>query len=97
MSCKVLLVTGGLDSNNDKLDSTEQYVGADSIGSGWRLLTGLLPRPRTGLKMATVDNSVFVLGECHYPLLLLISYLLSCYPVTMHCNVSIRWVGWGFL
>ena len=77
MSFKVLLVTGGLDSNNDKLDSTEQYVGADSTGSGWRLLTGLLPRPMTGLKVATVDNSIFVLGGYHDPFLLLI----SCYVI----------------
>ena len=91
MSFKVLLVTGGLDSNNDKLDSTEQYDGADSTGSGWRLLTGLLPRPMTGLKVATVDNSIFVLGGYHTH-----SSCLSL--VTLSCDcVSIRWLGWGFL
>ena len=94
MSFKVLLVTGGLDSNNDKLASTEQYVGADSTGSGWRLLTGLLPRPMTGLKVATVDNSIFVLGGYHYPFLLLIC--LSLVRLSCDC-VSIRWLGWGFL
>ena len=93
MSFKVLLVTGGLDSNNDKLASTEQYVGADSTGSGWRLLTGLLPRPMTGLKVATVDNSIFVLGGYHD-----ITHSSCLSLVTLSCDcVSIRWLGWGVL
>ena len=56
-----MLVTGGYADGNDNLDSTELLV----PGSGsWRLATGLLPRPMRGVRVTTVDNIVFVLGEC---------------------------------
>ena len=56
----MLLVTGGWDSNTDYLDSTELLV----PGSGsWRLATGLLPRPMVDVRVATVDNKVFLTGE----------------------------------
>ena len=55
----MLLVTGGRDGR-DYLDSTELLV--PGFGS-WRLATGLLPRPMRGVRMTTVDNIVFVLGE----------------------------------
>ena len=55
----MLLVTGGVDSNDDRLDSTELLV----PGSGsWRLATGLLPRPMVSMRVATVDNTVFLTG-----------------------------------
>ena len=52
-------MTGGRDGR-DYLDSTELLI----PGSGsWRLATGLLPRPMRGVRVTTVDNIVFVLGE----------------------------------
>ena len=57
-SWQVLLVTGGKDYP-DYLDSTELLV----PGSGsWRLATGLLPRPMVSMKVATVDNALFLTG-----------------------------------
>ena len=56
---QVLLVTGGYSGNNDLLDSTELLV----PGSGsWRLATGLLPRPMVSMRVATVDNTLFLTG-----------------------------------
>ena len=55
----MLLVTGGWDSNADYLDSTELLV----PGSGsWRLATGLLPRPMRGVRVARVDNTLYLTG-----------------------------------
>ena len=55
----MLLVTGG-ENYPDYLDSTELLV----PGSGsWRLATGLLPRPMVDVRVATVDNKVFLTGE----------------------------------
>ena len=58
LSWQVLLVTGGY--NYDYLDTTELLV----PGSGsWRLAAGLLPRPMVDVRVATVDNKVFLTGE----------------------------------
>ena len=51
-------MTGGSDGN-DYLDSTELLV----LGSGsWRLAAGLLPRPMSGVSVATVDNTLYLTG-----------------------------------
>ena len=56
----MLLVTGGYSSLNAKLATTELLV----PGSGsWRLTTGLLPRPMVDVRVATVDNKVFLTGD----------------------------------
>ena len=58
-SWQVLLVAGGRDGNDNQLDSTELLV----PGSGsWRLAAGLLPRPMVSMRVATVDNTVFLTG-----------------------------------
>ena len=60
LSWQVLLVTGGRDSNDDYLDSTELL----GPGSGsWRLLAALLPRPMKDMRLATVDNVLYLTGE----------------------------------
>ena len=59
MSWQVLLVTGGLDSNDDYLDSTELLVPGSS---SWRLATGLLPRPMSGVRVATLANTMYATG-----------------------------------
>ena len=42
------------------LDSTELLV----PGSGsWRLATGLLPRPMEGVRVARVDNTLYLTGN----------------------------------
>ena len=54
----MLLVTGGYD-DYDYLDSTELLV----PGSGsWRLATGLLPRPMYSVRVARVDNTLYLTG-----------------------------------
>ena len=53
-------MTGGIDSNYDKVDSTELL----GPGSGsWRLLAALLPRPMKDMRLATVDNVLYLTGE----------------------------------
>ena len=62
-SWQVLLVTGGSDSNYNRLDSTELLV--PESGS-WRLATGLLPTPMTlmtAMSVATVDNILYLTGR----------------------------------
>ena len=57
-SWQVLLVTGGKDYP-DYHDSTELLV----PGSGsWRLAAGLLPRPMSGVRVATVANTLYLTG-----------------------------------
>ena len=52
----MLLVTGGYPYT----DSTELLV----PGSGsWRLATGLLPRPMRDVRVATVDNTLYLTGS----------------------------------
>ena len=69
----MLLVTGGMNSP-DILDSTELLVS----GSGsWRLATGLLPRPMVSMRVATVDNTVFLTGG-YCTLKIVIKLLLPC-------------------
>ena len=58
-----MLVTGGQDSGgNTKHDSTELL----GPGSGpWRLVGawhGLLPRPMDSMRLATLDNTVYLFG-----------------------------------
>ena len=56
---QVLLVTGGYDGNN-RLDTTELL----RPFSGWQEITSArLPRPMYGMRVATLDNRVFLFGE----------------------------------
>ena len=55
-------MTGGMNSP-DILDTTELLV----PGSGsWRLAAGLLPRPMVSMRVATVDNTLFLTGGYVY-------------------------------
>ena len=52
-------MAGGVDKYYNYLDSTELLV----PGSGsWRLAAGLLPRPMTGVRVARVDNTLYLTG-----------------------------------
>ena len=55
---QVLLVTGGRNTNNGYLASTEVM----EAGGTWRL-TASLPSARRGLRAAVVNNNIFVFGE----------------------------------
>ena len=56
----MLLVTAGEDSNDENLASTELLgPGSDS----WRLLAALLPRPMKDMRLATLDNVLYLTGE----------------------------------
>ena len=55
---QVLLVTGGYNGNDEKLDSTEVM----EAGGTWRL-TASLPSARSTLSAAVVNNNIFVFGE----------------------------------
>ena len=57
----MLLVTGGQDGNYDYLDTTELLPLAGA--ASWRLVAGLLPRPMASMSLATVANTVFMIGE----------------------------------
>ena len=60
---QVLLVTGGEDAANTRHASTELL----GPGSGsWRLLAALLPRPMKDMRLATVDNVLYLTGEIKY-------------------------------
>ena len=60
-----MLVTGGYDGN-DYLDSTELMV----PGSGsWRLAAGLLPRMES-MRVATMDNNLYLTGDSNHLTLL---------------------------
>ena len=56
---QVLLVTGGYNMYDDRLDSTE--VLEDMAGT-WRL-TAPLPSARYGLRAASVGNTILLFGE----------------------------------
>ena len=57
---QVLLVTGGYDDHINRLDTTEFL----RPGSDWQVITSArLPRKMYGLRVATVDNRVFLFGE----------------------------------
>ena len=61
LSWQVLLVTRGYvyHGHGDYLDSTELLV----PGSGsWRLAAGLLPRPVSDIRVATVANTLYLSG-----------------------------------
>ena len=53
-------MTGGEDTANTRHASTELL----GPGSGsWRLLAALLPRPMKDMRLATVDNVLYLTGE----------------------------------
>ena len=55
---QVLLVTGGYNSNDGRLDSTEVM----KTGGTWRL-TAPLPSARDDLRAAVVNNNIYVFGD----------------------------------
>ena len=97
-SWKVLLVTGGIGNdsvpypNIDWLDTTELLVpGSNS----WRLATSLLPQPMGGVRVASVDNTLFLAGRntmhiAGWPVILLFPYfliLLSFFGLILVLNI----------
>ena len=58
---QVFLVTGGLDSRNERLASTEVY--RPSAGKWREVPGGALPRPMWGLRVVTFNNKVLLFGE----------------------------------
>ena len=56
---QVLLVTGGYNNNDGRLDSTEVMEGNART---WRL-TAPLPSAREYLRAAVLDNKIFLFGE----------------------------------
>ena len=56
---QVLLVTGGYNSNDGYLTSSEVM----ETGGTWRL-TAPLPSARKGLRAVVVNNNIFVFGIC---------------------------------
>ena len=57
----MLLVTGGGDSSFEPLASTEVY--RHSAGEWREVPGGALPRPMTGVRVATLNNRVLLFGE----------------------------------
>ena len=55
---QVLLVTGGFDDSNNRLDSTE--ILEDTT---WKTITAPLPSARCGLRAASIDNKILVFGR----------------------------------
>ena len=57
----MLLVTGGRDSSDKNLASTEVY--RPSNGKWREVPGGVLPRPMTDVSVVTLKNRVFLFGE----------------------------------
>ena len=55
---QVLLVTGGINTNQGRLISTEIL----EVGGTWKLTAGL-PTAISSLRAAVLDNNIFVFGE----------------------------------
>ena len=78
-SWQVLLVTGGeYDYYQGYLDSTELMV--PGTGS-WRLAAGLLPRPMLDVRVATVANILYALGN-----VMIFHYIMS-----KDCTYTLYW------
>ena len=56
---QVLLVAGGRDQGRNELSSTEILV---TLAGEWRTV-GRLPTALAGLRGATLDNMIYMLGE----------------------------------
>ena len=54
-------MTGGQDGKYDYLDTTELLP--LSGAATWRLVAGRLPRPMASMSLATLANTVFMIGE----------------------------------
>ena len=65
---KTLLVTGGKDSQENLLSSTEINVDPAWHASVWSFAAPL-PSARYDFPAASLDNSVFVFGQFYFPLL----------------------------
>ena len=70
---QVLLVTGGYNSNDGRLDSTEVM----KTGGTWRL-TAPLPSARYRLRAAVVNNNIFVFGENNLRYINIEHLIVSC-------------------
>ena len=57
----MLLVTGGQDSSWNPIASTEVYP--PSAGEWREVPGGALPRPMSGVRVATLNNRVVLFGE----------------------------------
>lgn len=58
----MLIITGGTNSENDKLSSTELF---DSITGQWYTCSDL-PRPHSWLKPVIIDEMLYLLGGIHH-------------------------------
>ena len=52
------MVTGGLDTSRNMLDSTETYD-----GNGWVTSEAKLPRPMDEMRAANIDGRVLIFGN----------------------------------
>ena len=57
----MLLVTGGWDSHEDILASTEEY--RISAGEWRKVHSAALPRPMVELRVATLSNRILLFGD----------------------------------
>ena len=80
---QVLLVTGGLDSSNNRLSSTELLLPS---ATSWSY-SGALPSPRNLLKGATLDNKVLVTGTN------IESVVIYFKNITIHYTMQGAWTG----
>ena len=98
---QVLLVTGGYNDNDGKLDSTELL----RPGSDWQEITSArLPRPLNGVSVITVNNRVLLFGEwrqiivffltLHWPLFqgeLMVRSMMTSWSTTRMVTAGASW------
>ena len=82
MCVQVLLVTGGWDSNQNNLDSTELLLPS---ATSWTY-SAALPSPRYGLRGATLDNKVVITGTNSDTLVT--AHDLRCYQYNSCDNIK---------
>ena len=89
------MVTGGLISGVDILDSTEilssmQQSSEDANSNLWKTLSGKLPIPLVDLKVATINNRVLIFGIEHFLSLLSSRCQNVCFTVCLSSTKCIR-------